>query len=162
MKRELILGNDFLQTSFLGRRPGWDKTHPPTLQSFGEAFGTQDWLFRRTACQEVHEPSDSEMPINKSFSSQDLRKDVKNASEVSGASVGATSRARTAEPQWAVGQVLALLSHQLRTVSHTSLREEAQSTPPHKGRLRQDLPSRSLEAPLKLLKPRLIRTAPVR
>lgn len=91
MKRKLILGNDFLQASFLGRRPGWDKTHPLTLQSSGEAFGTRDWFFRRAACQEVHEPPDSEMPINKSLSSRDLRKDVKNASKVSGASVGVTS-----------------------------------------------------------------------
>lgn len=63
-----------------------------------------------------------------------LRRDRENASKASGSSVKVTIRART-KNHCGGGEA----GCHLRTVSHISLKEEeAQSTPLHKGRMRQD------------------------
>ena len=63
-----------------------------------------------------------------------LRRDGENASRASGSSVKVTIKARTKNP--CGGDEAGC---RLGTVCHTSLtEEEAQSTPLHKGRMRQD------------------------
>lgn len=144
---------------------GWGKTHLLTMQRLG---GGRLLVHTTLVIQEssLPEPSlspDLQLPIGISFPPIESYKRCENCKQClrsfSGSDPQGKDDRSTAEGWW-LG-----ISHAQppaeRPLSHSSLEEKVQSTPPYEGRFRQGFHSRSLKVPVKQLEPILFRAASV-